>query len=438
MGILGSLFGGGGGTTKIGKKAAKDLYKRAQTVADTPYVPYEGNRVADANPTLQAAIAQASSASGAGNGSINKAVNLAQSAGSYTPSTVTANPITASLMAASSLRPVNDITAASLAPVGDVTGAAVDPSTVRDVNASSFLDYDVNQYMNPYLQTVAGNVMSDLALQRDRQRLNDNAAAVRAGAFGGDRQGVADALTNEAFMRTSASTLSDLYKSGFDLASGLITTDADRALQAGESNQTRDLSVAGTNAGYDQAARLANQTAQLSVAGQNAGFQQDAAKVNQANQYNTALQDAQMIQEANRLNMAAQNTASTTNASNSLEAALANQEAGLTANEQALLSSNILGEIGNNQARNAVVGSEVALKAGTAQQLIDQAKLDAEYDAYLREQGWAPSMINLLTDAAGVAAGTRSNQSNGIIPGLSSMFSGGSQSAANGIYSMFK
>ena len=57
---------------------------------------------------------------------------------------------------------------------------------------------------------VTNQTLSDLERQRQMQQNATGAEATRAGAFGGSRHGVADALTNEAFARTGAQTFGNL------------------------------------------------------------------------------------------------------------------------------------------------------------------------------------------------------------------------------------
>ena len=53
------------------------------------------------------------------------------------------------------------------------------------------------------------------------QDIADRERASRAGAFGGSRQGVQSALTNEAALRTAATTASGLRSAGFNTAANL-------------------------------------------------------------------------------------------------------------------------------------------------------------------------------------------------------------------------
>jgi hypothetical protein len=61
-----------------------------------------------------------------------------------------------------------------------------------------------------YTSMVTGQTLADLERQRQMQQNQIAAQASRAGAFGGSRHGVAEALTNEAFARQGAQTFGNL------------------------------------------------------------------------------------------------------------------------------------------------------------------------------------------------------------------------------------
>lgn len=101
---------------------------------------------------------------------------------------------------------------------------------------AAFPEYSTNmvqKYMNPYQQEVIDASMADLNRQRQMQQMRDLNTATQAKAFGGSRQGVAQALTNEAYDRTAASTLANLRNQGFTQAQG-IALQQEQARQAYE------------------------------------------------------------------------------------------------------------------------------------------------------------------------------------------------------------
>jgi hypothetical protein len=117
----------------------------------------------------------------------------------------------------------------------------------QQVQGQSFLNADIGAYMNPYLQNVAGNVLSDLDRQRLMQQNQNAASAFQAKAFGGSRQGVLEAETNRAAQENAARALTDLYSGGFNAAAGLASSDMARAQEAALANQQAGLAGAGLN-----------------------------------------------------------------------------------------------------------------------------------------------------------------------------------------------
>jgi hypothetical protein len=103
------------------------------------------------------------------------------------------------------------------------------------------------QYQNPYTQQVINTSMADLERQRQMQMNDLGAQATAARAFGGSRQGVAEALTNEGFARQGGQLSSQLYNQGFQTALGASQSDQQRQLQAQQANQQAALQAAMAN-----------------------------------------------------------------------------------------------------------------------------------------------------------------------------------------------
>lgn len=80
---------------------------------------------------------------------------------------------------------------------------------------------DIQQFYNPYEQQVVQGALGDIERSRQMQELSDRARATQAKAFGGSRQGVQSALTNEAALRTAATTASGLRQAGYTQAANL-------------------------------------------------------------------------------------------------------------------------------------------------------------------------------------------------------------------------
>ncbi|MEN3974794.1 hypothetical protein [Emcibacter sp. SYSU 3D8] len=409
MGLLGFLGGKkGGGTPKYAQKALLGMLDEAKKTAAIPFTPYEETRVAPVNSTITGGISTINSAPAAGASAINAAIDLAKQKASYSPLQITAPTMTAATMNASSIAPVQGIFGATVAPVADVSG--VDRSLVGQVGADTFLDYDMGAYMNPYLQNVVGSVMDNLAFQREQQRGVDNARAVQAGAFGGSRQAVVDAQTNDMFNRTLGTTVSDLYNRGYDTASGLIMQDANRKLSADQTNQGADVSLLG----MDQEAKARNQAAAQAAALAEAGYSQDAAKTNQSVLFNTGARNAEMEQAAAAANMAAANAASQGNAASGLEALKVNQAAGLTANQQGVTAAGLLGDFGADQSRIKLDAGTAAVQAGSLTQSIQQKMEDEKYLEFLRKIGHPAAQLGILQSATGQLVQTETRPTQGL------------------------
>jgi hypothetical protein len=80
---------------------------------------------------------------------------------------------------------------------------------------------DIQQFYNPYENQVVQNTLSDIERARQMQALRDQEQATNARAFGGSRQGVQSALTNEAALRTAATTAAGLRQAGYTQAANL-------------------------------------------------------------------------------------------------------------------------------------------------------------------------------------------------------------------------
>jgi hypothetical protein len=189
-----------------------------------------------------------------------------------------------------------------------VTGQQASRGGVRDVSATTGAE-NMQAYFNPFQQEVIDYALSDIERARQAQGLTDRSRAIAAGAFGGSRQGVAEALTNEAAIRETGRTAAGLRSQGFEFAAGMGQTDAARQLQAQAANQGVDLSLEQANAQLRQQALLSNQQAGLQGAGlnlqagsqladigaltQNLGFTQ-AAQLAQIGQQQQAATQAQL------------------------------------------------------------------------------------------------------------------------------------------------
>jgi hypothetical protein len=92
---------------------------------------------------------------------------------------------------------------------------------------AAFPEYNlgmVQQYMNPYENTVVQNTLADIERARQGQISAEGARATAAGAFGGTRQAVTRSLVDEAALRNAGNLAAQLRQTGFTQAQNLGLT----------------------------------------------------------------------------------------------------------------------------------------------------------------------------------------------------------------------
>ena len=137
----------------------------------------------------------------------------------------------------------------------------VAPLQAQQVQAGQLGTTSLSPYMNPYESQVVGQTLSDLERSRQMQQNVLGAQATAAGAFGGSRQGIAEAETNRAFAEQAARTAGQLRQAGFGQAQQAAQQDIASRMQASLANQQAGLQAGMTSAQLQQQANLANQQA---------------------------------------------------------------------------------------------------------------------------------------------------------------------------------
>lgn len=189
------------------KPYVTDLLERSQDVSKLPYQTYDNPRLADFSSDTQQSFDM-----------------VRQTAQAGTPAGVTQGQQTAA----------------------GISGYQANPFSTQGVP-----DMDVQQYMNPYVQNVL-DVQKQRATQTyGEQQAGRNAAAVAAGAFGGDRRFVQDSLAQRDLNQQMQSMDAEGLASAYDRATGLFTSDQDRALRA--SMATEEARRLGSALGLDAA-----------------------------------------------------------------------------------------------------------------------------------------------------------------------------------------
>ena len=222
--------------------------------------------------------------------------------------------------------------------------------TPTDVTAAQSNMSNISNYMNPYTNQVITNNLSDIESARQAAVQQMGEAATRAKAYGGTRQGVAEAATNRAYADKAAQMSAQLRQQGFDTSANLMQQDLARQQQA-------NLQTAAQGTG----------AAQFGAGAINAAMGGNAASQNAMAQFN-----AQLAQQSD----------------------LANQQAYAAANAQRLGAAGQLGALGAQQQNLGLGGAQAVMGVGSAQQQMTQAQLDALRGIGVEKLGIAQSGLS--------------------------------------------
>jgi hypothetical protein len=229
--------------------------------------------------------------------------------------------------------------------------------TPTDVTAAQAQMSNISNYMNPYTNQVITNNLSDIEAARQAAVQQMGEAATRAKAYGGARQGVAEAATNRAYADKAAQMSAQLRQQGFDTSANLMQQDLARQQQANLQTAAQGTGAAQYGAGAINAAMGGNAAAQNAMA-----------------QFN-----AQLAQQSD----------------------LANQQAYAAANAQRLGAAGQLGALGAQQQNLGLGGAQAVMGVGSAQQQMTQAQLDALRGIGLEKLGITQQAMSTALPNAG-------------------------------------
>jgi hypothetical protein len=126
----------------------------------------------------------------------------------------------------------------------------------------------IGSYMNPYSDMVRKNALADLESSRQTAIQQMGERATQAKAFGGSRQGVAEALTNQGFAKQAANLGTTLNEQAFNQAMAMQQADIGRRSAADIANQQAGLQGAQLRlGGASQLGNLAAQQQALRLGG---------------------------------------------------------------------------------------------------------------------------------------------------------------------------
>lgn len=337
---------------------ANDVVSKSRAVIQTPYQNYMRDRIAQFTP-LQLQSFQNASKLGPASQSLNAATgleSLAKRAGQLNyagsnygnafkaPTNLDYNAAQAN--AAQFVAPQNvasrDIVGAQTNYQPNLQNYQMGPA--EQVQTQNFGQPALNEYMNPYMQSVVDVQKREAQRASTMQAQQDQARAAQSGAFGGTR----DALIRAERERNMGTQLNDIQSQGsnlaFQQAQQQFNADQARNMAAQQANQQAGLTVGqqnlaaklgvqqlGTQTGAQMA--LANLSNQQQALGMNQQAALQAALANQQVGYNTNLQNAQFQQGTNLSNQAALNAQRQFGAGQNLTAAQTAAQYGQSANQ---------------------------------------------------------------------------------------------------------
>jgi hypothetical protein len=159
--------------------------------------------------------------------------------------------------------------------------------TAQQTNLGMTGPGSIASYMNPYTEAVRTNALADLEASRRAAIAQTGERATAARAFGGSRQGVAEALTNQGFAKQAANLGTTLNEQAFNQAMAMQQADIGRRSAADIANQQAGLQGAqlrlggasqlGSLAAQQQALRLGGAQAVMGAGGARQALDQQQA-----------------------------------------------------------------------------------------------------------------------------------------------------------------
>lgn len=187
---------------------------------------------------------------------------------------------------------------------GQRTGFDYDPTMAR---AQTLAGTDISQYESPYQQAVIDRALSDISKSQEQSLNQLGAQATAARAFGGSRQGIAEAETRKGFAEQAADTAASLRERGFQQAMGAAQFDVGQRAATEAANVAARQAAERFGAGSAEAAQAANVAQRQQVEAANVAARQAAEQFGAG-----SAQAAQAANVAQRQQIEAQNVASRT------------------------------------------------------------------------------------------------------------------------------
>ena len=356
----------------------EQILPRGIEIAETEYTPYEGETIAGMTPTQQQALSGFGGLDMGGQ-TYDQAIGVQQGLANFTPT---------------------DMQAAQLGQAERMQGVgAVEAARAPgQIGVDTLARTNFDAYMSPYTQNVINRSLETLGGAQEQALNKLSAQATAARAFGGSRQGVAEAGTREAYGKQASDLVAGLQEKAFTQALGSGQFDIGnlqqaRALQSGQQMTAETLGQQAREAAAarDQAARAGNMAAANQFAQQQAQFEQAANAANYQGQF---------------------------------------QAAGVRS-----AAANAMGGLAGQRLQSEMSGLGAQMSAGEQQRALEQAQLQSDYAMFQQQQGYPLTQLNaVLAAGSGVPAGLGTTTMNDPFGGLTAVGNllGGAGSAGKG------
>lgn len=298
---------------------------RADVVTNKPYERYTGEFVAPLTETQRAGMANINAAAGMAQPYFGAATNqLLQAQGQTQPL----------------FQRAGDVIESGLSGAQGYNTAATD-FALQGGNRVDPRELQIQQFMSPYLQNVLQGTAGILNQQNQLQQAGQMGQAIRSGAFGGDRSGIAAANLAQQQNLANAKIYSDILNQGFNTALGAAQQQQGVYLSSDQANRAALQALSDRLRGIGETSFGQNITA--------AGAGRDLAK----DIYGTGA-----------------------------------------------ATSAALAGLGTGAQGAAIEGAQAQLSAGQVEQATKQAEDTARYNQFLQEQSLPYQQLKLASDIA--------------------------------------
>jgi hypothetical protein len=287
----------------------------------------------------------------------------------------------------------------------------------QNVQAGQLAGSNLSAYTNPYEDQVVQQTLSDLKGAQEKELNQMGAQATAANAFGGSRQGIAEAETRKGYADKAAQAVSGLRQAGFTQAQQMAQADIGTAQQAALANQQANLAAGTTTAGFGQQSNLSNQAALNAASQFGSSAANQAASTNMAAQNAAAQFGAGAANQMGLSNMAARNAASQYNAGNAMSAQQQNIANQMAAQGMRMGAGAQLGQLGQQAFNTGQTLQQNQAQQGLLQQGLQQALIDAARGQYAGYTGAPGQALSAPLAALGVTPTPESTTSSSQ-PGL--------------------